>query len=116
MTQGVLVFISLQIVVMMSIAFYYNNAISKFLVVFLMVVFANGVYFMFDDIKGWPTEDTSNAKGVLSSVSIVNPSETTEGAIYITLYPDKLPMWYEYKYHRNSPRLFFIKYSNFYKI
>jgi len=112
MTQGILVFISLQIVLMMSIAFYFNNAISKFLVVFLLVLFANGIYFLFDGIKGWPTEDTSNVKGTLSSVTIINPSETDKGAIFITVFLETPPGWYEYHYHRNSPRLFYVKYSN----
>lgn len=112
MTQAILVFVALQIFILLSFTLYYNNRLSKFIVVLLLAVFANSVYFMFDGVKGWPTEDTSKVKGILSSVAIVNPTGTQEGAIYITVFPSKLPEWYEYVYHRESPRLFYVKYSN----
>lgn len=112
MTQAVLVFSSLFIVAVCSFLFYYNNVVSKFIAVLLLVLLSNGVYFMFDDAKGWPTENTKEVKGMLASVTIVNPTKEDPGAIYVSIFPEDLPKWYEYSYHRNSPRLFYIKYSN----
>lgn len=112
MTQSVLVFSALFVVAICSLLFYFNNVVSKFIAVLLLVLLANGVYFMFDGVKGWPTEDTKEVKGMLASVTIINPTKEDAGAIYISVFPESLPEWYEYSYHRKSPRLFYVKYSN----
>ena len=112
MTQSVIVFSALFIVAICSFLFYYNDVISKFIAVLLLVLLANGVYFMFDGVKGWPTENTREVKGMLASVTIVNPTRENEGAIYVSIFPETPPKWYEYSYHRKSPRLFYVKYSN----
>ena len=87
MTQSVIVFSALFIVAICSFLFYYNNVISKFIAVLLLVLLANGVYFMFDGVKGWPTENTREVKGMLASVTIVNPTRENEGAIYVSTFP-----------------------------
>lgn len=112
MTQTLLLLLALFVVFMMAISFYWNSKTIKFVVITLFVILANAVYFSLDGVKGWPSEDTSVVKGTLASVVIVNPSENSEGAIYISLFPTTPKKWYEYEYPRYAPKTFFIKYSN----
>ena len=112
MTQTLLLLLALFVVFMMAISFYWNSKIIKFVVITLFVILANAVYFSLDGVKGWPSEDTSVVKGTLASVVIVNPSESSDGAIYISLFPTTPKKWYEYEYPRYAPKTFFIKYSN----
>lgn len=112
MTQGILVALALQTVAMIAIAFYYNHWVAKFFVVAYLTVLANGVFFAFDGVKGWPAEEPREVKGTLASVVILNPSEKTEGAIYISVYLKDPPKWYEYDYPRIAPKTFYVRYSN----
>lgn len=112
MTQTLLLLLALFVVFMMAISFYWNSKTIKFVVITLFVILANAVYFSLDGVKGWPSEDTSVVKGTLASVVIVNPSENSEGAIYISLFPTTPKKWYEYEYPRYAPKTFFIKYTN----
>lgn len=112
MTQTLLLLLALFVVFTMAVSFYWNSKTIKFVVITLFVILANTVYFSLDGVKGWPSEDTSVVKGTLASVVIVNPSENSDGAIYISLFPTTPKKWYEYEYPRYAPKTFFIKYTN----
>ena len=111
MTQTLVLIIALATAGMTALAFYYNNWI-KFIVIVLVVALANMIYFTFDGVKGWPAEEQKEVKGNLATVVIINPSDKSEGAIIISLFPTTPTKWYEYEYHRYAPKTFFIKYSN----
>lgn len=111
MTQTLVLIIALATAGMIALAFYYNNWI-KFIVIALIVALANMIYFTFDGVKGWPAEEKREVKGTLATVVIINPSENSEGAIIISLFPTTPTKWYEYEYHRYAPKTYFIEYSN----
>ena len=111
MTQTLVLIIALATAGMTALAFYYNNWI-RFIVIALVVALANMIYFTFDGVKGWPAEEQKEVKGNLATVVIINPSDKSEGAIIISLFPTTPTKWYEYEYHRYAPKTFFIKYSN----
>lgn len=111
-TQAVILGLALQTALLLAISLYFRDWTMKFLTLVSAVLLANFVYFTFEGVKGWPSEDTSVVKGVLSSVVIVNPSNEEEGAIYISVFPSTPAEWYEYKYTRKAPKTFYIKYSN----
>lgn len=111
MTQTLVLIIALATAGMIALAFYYNNWI-KFIVIALIVALANMIYFTFDGVKGWPAEERREVKGNLATVVIINPSENSEGAIIISLFPTTPTEWYEYEYHRYAPKTYFIEYSN----
>jgi len=112
MTQVLLVIVGLLTAIVMALAFYWNNKTTRFFTVALFVMLANAMYFSLDGVKGWPSENTRVVKGILAAVVIVNPSDTDEGAIYISLYPTVPRKWYEYEYPRYAPKTFYVKYSN----
>jgi hypothetical protein len=112
MTQAILVGLSLQAVAFIALAFYTNHWFSKLLVVAYLTVIANGMYFAFDGVKGWPAEEPREVKGVIASIVIVNPSESFEGAIYVGVFLSDEKKWYEYDYPRIAPKVFYVKYSN----
>lgn len=112
MTQTILLLIGLATVSLMAIAFYWNDWVTKFTVLAFCVVLANTVYFALDGVKGWPAEEPTEVKGTLASIVILNPSEQTEGAIYISVYMKDEPEWYQYQYPRIAPKTFFVRYSN----
>ena len=112
MTQALLLIVGLVSAFVLALSYYWSNKVLKFLTVALFVFLANAIYFTFEDVKGWPTEETSEVKGILASVTIVNPSDTEGGGIYISLFPTTPQEWYEYQYHRYAPRIFYVEYSN----
>jgi hypothetical protein len=111
-SQALLVAFAIFTLAIIALAFYFRNPFLKFLVVAYLAVLASAIYFTYEGVKGWPTDDTAVVKGILSSVVIVNPSDMSEGAIYISLFPTLPSEWYEYQYHRKAPRTFYIKYTN----
>jgi len=114
MTQTILLFIALLTVTMTAISFYWNDKVTKFIVIALFVALANSIYFSLDGVKGWPAEEPGEVKGILASVVVVNPSppDSEEGGIYISLFPTLPKTWYEYVYPRTAPKTFYVKYSN----
>ena len=111
MTQTLVLIIALATAGMTALAFYYNNWI-RFIVIALVIALANMIYFTFDGVKGWPAEEREEIKGNLATVVIINPSENSEGAIIISLFPTTETKWYEYEYHRYAPKTYYIEYSN----
>jgi hypothetical protein len=111
-SQALLVAFALFTLAVIALAFYFRNSFFKFLVVAYLAILASAIYFMYDGVKGWPTDDDRVVKGILSSVVIVNPSDMSDGAIYISLFPTVPSEWYEYRYHREAPRTFYVKYTN----
>lgn len=111
-TQAIILGLALQTALLVAIALYFGNWIWRFVAITSIVVLANSIYFTFESVKGWPSEDTRVVKGILSSVVIVNPSNGDEGAIYISLFPTTPSKWYEYQYNRKAPKTFYIKYTN----
>lgn len=112
MTQAILVGLALQAVAFIALAFYNNHWFSKFLVVAYLTVLANGVYFAFDGVKGWPAEEPREVKGTLASVVVLNPSDKNEGAIYISVFLSENQKWWQYQYPRFAPKTFYVRYSN----
>jgi hypothetical protein len=112
MTQTILLFIALFVAIILAASFYWNSKILKFITIAFFVLLANAIYFSLDGVKGWPSEDTRVVKGLLASVVIVNPSNTDDGAIYISIFPTTPKKWYEYDYPRYAPKTFYVKYSN----
>lgn len=112
MTQAILVGLALQAVAFIALAFYNNHWFSKFLVVAYLTVLANGVYFALDGVKGWPAEEPREVKGTLASVVVLNPSNNSEGAIYISVFLNEDPKWWQYEYPRLAPKTFYVRYSN----
>jgi hypothetical protein len=112
MTQTILLLLALATVVVMAISFYWNDRITKFIVITMFVCVANSMYFSLDGVKGWPAEESRDVKGILAAVVILNPSDSDPGAIYISLYPTTPKKWYEYVYPRVAPKTYYVKYSN----
>lgn len=112
MTQAILVGLALQAVAFIALAFYTNHWFSKFLVVAYLTVLANGMYFAFDGVKGWPAEEPREVKGVIASIVILNPSANDEGAIYVSIFLSEDQKWWQYQYPRFAPKTFYVKYSN----
>lgn len=112
MTQTLLLAIALFSAVMLAVSFYFISKVIKFTVLALFVFLANAIYFSFDGVKGWPSEEPTEVKGILASVVIVNPTDEDAGGIYIGLYPSTPIKWYQYTYPRYAPKTFYIKYSN----
>lgn len=112
MTQTLLLLTGLFTAMTLAVAFYWNNKTTRFIVIAMFVVLSNAIYFSLDGVKGWPAEEPNEVKGTLASVVIVNPSNTDDGGIYISLFPTTPLKWYEYEYSRHAPKTFFIEYSN----
>jgi len=112
MTQILLLIFALFSALIMAISLYWNNLSAKFVSIALLVILANCVYFSLDGVKGWPAEEPREVKGNLASVVIINPSESFEGAIYISVFLKEKVKWYEYSYSRIAPKTFYVKYSN----
>lgn len=112
MTQTILLLVGLATVSIMAIAFYWNDWITKFTVLAFCVVLANTVYFALDGVKGWPAEEPREVKGTLASVVVLNPSNNSEGAIYISVFLSENPRWWQYEYPRLAPKTFYVRYSN----
>ena len=112
MTQNLLLIMGLVMVCMMAISFYWNDIITKFVVLAMFVALANSIYFSLDGVKGWPAEENAEIKGTLASVVIINPSEAGPGSIYIGVFMKDPPKWYQYDYPRIAPKTFYIRYSN----
>ncbi len=69
----------------LSFAFmiYYNKSFwLKLSTITLLFAIVNMIYFSFDSIKGWPSNEKIT-KGQLVFVEIVEPTETYKGAIYL---------------------------------
>lgn len=112
MTQMILLFIGLTAAASMAVAFYWNNVVMKLFVLTSYAILASAVYFSLDGVKGWPAEEKKEVSGMLASVIIINPSDKSEGAIIISLFPNGVKDWYEYEYPRYAPKTFYLKYSN----
>ena len=112
MTQYIILSFALFISVIIAAAFYYKSVALKFLAILFVVILANMIYFTFDGVKGWPANETREVKGMLASVIIINPSEMSEGAIIISLFPSTEPKWYEYEYPNYAPKTYYLEYSN----
>lgn len=112
MTQAILAGLALQAVAFIALAFYTNHWFSKFLVVAYLTVLANGMYFAFDGVKGWPAEEPREVKGVIASIVVLNPSANDEGAIYVGVFLNENKKWWQYQYPRFAPKTFYVKYSN----
>lgn len=112
MTQIALLIIALVTLAIVVVTFYFNKTWMKFVAMVILTVVANTVYFSLDGVKGWPAEEPREVKGTLASVVVINPSQSSEGAIYIGVFLKDDTKWYEYKYSRFAPKTFYIKYSN----
>lgn len=112
MTQILLLIFALFSAIIMAISLYWNNLTTKFVSLALLVILANCVYFSLDGVKGWPAEEPREVSGIIASIVVINPSESSEGAIYVGVFLKEKAKWYEYSYSRIAPKTFYIKYSN----
>ena len=100
-----------------AIMLYYNKVFwFKLSTVTLLFAMANMIYFSFDSMKGWPS-DQKIAKGELIFVHIVEPTETYKGAIYVYVREEMTEReWYDkyisyFYWDGNAPRSYFIPYT-----
>ena len=112
MTQVMLLVMAFFVVSYLALSYYYDNWINRFAVLTLFVCLANAVYFSLDGAKGWPAEEPRELSGIIASIVVINPSESSDGAIYVGVFLKEKPKWYEYSYSRVAPKTFYIKYSN----
>lgn len=112
MTQTIFLVISLLVTGIVAISLYWNNIVTKFVSLALLVIIANSIYFSLDGVKGWPAEEPNEVKGTLASVVIVNPSSSDKGGIYISIFLTEKHEWYKYVYPRIAPKTFYVEYSN----
>lgn len=112
MTQTIFLVVSLLVTGIVAVSLYWNNIVTKFVSLAFLVIIANSIYFSFDGVKGWPTEEPNEIKGTLASIVIVNPSSSDKGGIYISVFLDENHKWYEYVYPRIAPKTFYVEYSN----
>ena len=112
MTQYIILLFALFIALVIAAAFYFRSNSLKFLSILFVVALSNMIYFTFDGVKGWPAEEKEEVKGTLASIVIINPSENSEGAIYISLFQSESGHWYDYEYPRYAPKTYFVEYSN----
>lgn len=111
--------ITVGILFALSFAFmiYYSKVFwLKLSTVTLLFILVNMIYFGFDSLKGWPSNDKIT-KGQLVYVEIVEPTETYDGAIYlyVRLEPEE-ETWYSkyinFKYwDEYAPRSYFMPYT-----
>lgn len=112
MIQLILLSVAVAFFFILAVTYFWNNLPLKFASLVFAIVLANGVYFSLDRMAGWPV-DAKDIKGTIASITMVNPTETDEGGIYIAVF-STLPLeWYEYIYPRKAPRLYFLEYSNY---
>lgn len=112
MTQYIILAFALLTALVLAGALYYKSISMKFMSVLFAVILANMIYFTFDGVKGWPANEKSEVKGVLASVIIINPSNVSDGAIIISLFPSTEAKWYEYVYPNYAPKTYYLEYSN----
>lgn len=112
MTQYIILSFALLTALVIAGALYFRSVMMKFLAVLFAVVLANMIYFTFDGVKGWPAVEDREVKGVLASIVILNPSEDSDGAIIISLFPSGEKKWYEYVYPNYAPKTYYLEYSN----
>jgi hypothetical protein len=112
MIQLILLSVAVVFFFILAVTYFWNNVPLKFASLVLAVVLANGVYFSLDRLAGWPVE-AKQVKGIVASITMVNPTETEEGGIYISVFSSLPVGWYEYLYPRKAPRLYYLEYSNY---
>lgn len=112
MTQTFLLIAAFFVAFIIAITFYFNKSWMKFVAVVALTIIANTMYFSLDGVKGWPAEEPREVKGTIASIVIINPSESSEGAIYVGVFLSDERKWYEYDYPRIAPKTFYVKYSN----
>jgi hypothetical protein len=112
MIQLILLSIAVAFFFILAVTYFWNNVPLKFASLVFAVVLANGVYFSLDRLAGWPVE-AKDVKGIVASITMVNPTDTEEGGIYISVFSTLPVAWYEYIYPRKAPRLYYLEYSNY---
>lgn len=112
LTASILFAVSFAFMIYYSKVFWF-----KISTVTLLFAIVNMIYFSFDTIKGWPSDDKI-PKGQLVYVEIVEPTETYTGAIYVYVrHEPKEDNWYtkylSYVYWDSmAPRSYYIPYTN----
>lgn len=112
LTASILFAVSFAFMIYYSKVFWF-----KLSTITLLFAIVNMIYFSFDTIKGWPSDDKI-PKGQLVFVEIVEPTETYTGAIYVYVrHESKASIWYNkylsYIYWDNmAPRSYYIPYTN----
>lgn len=112
LTASILFAVSFAFMIYYSRVFWF-----KLSTITLLFAIVNMIYFSFDTIKGWPSDDKI-PKGQLVFVEIVEPTENYTGAIYVYVRHElKVSTWYSkylsYIYWDNmAPRSYYIPYTN----
>lgn len=94
--------------------YFSKNFILKFITATYLFFVASAMYFSLDTYKGWPTNDKVE-KGVLVYVIVDDPSENSDGAIYLWVRNSEVKfLWYQWLGYipENEPRSFVLPYSN----
>lgn len=85
MIQLILLSIALAFFFVLAVTYFWNNLPLKFASLIFAIVLANGVYFSLDRLAGWPLE-AKEIKGTIASITLVNPTDTDDGGIYIAVF------------------------------
>ena len=76
--------------------FFSKSILLKLSTVAVLFVISNQIYFGFESMKGWPTEEKPDSKGQLLWAIVNEPSSDDPGAIYMWVYlPDTDLSWYK---------------------
>lgn len=99
-----IVVVAILFAVSFSLMIFFTKSVwLKLLTVAILFVISNQVYFGFESIKGWPTEEKLEGSGQLLWAVVNEPAANDPGAIYLWVYvPPPEDGWYE-KYVNYHP-------------
>lgn len=110
----IIVFLLIILAVLYTLQLYFSkNFAIKLLAATYLFFVASAMYFSLDTYKGWPTSEKIE-RGVLTAVIVDDPSEESEGAIYIWVRNTEVKFyWYQWLGYTpsNEPRSFVIPYT-----
>lgn len=109
-----IVFLLIILAILYITQLYFNkNFLLKLLTVTYLFFVASAMYFSLDTYKGWPTSEKVK-EGVLVFVIVDEPTEVSEGAIYIWVRDSEVKFfWYQWIGYtpKDEPRSFILPYT-----
>jgi hypothetical protein len=112
-----IVIVAILFAISFSLMIFFAKSIwLKLSTVAILFVISNQIYFGFESMKGWPTEEKLQGSGQLLWAIVNEPNGSDAGAIYMWVYlPEDDSTWYNkyVKYHTNdaSPRAVKLPYN-----
>lgn len=109
-----IVFLLIILAILYITQLYFNKSFTvKLLTVTYLFFVASAMYFSLDTYKGWPTNEKVK-EGILTFVIIDEPTEVSEGAIYIWVRNSEVKFfWYQWLGYspKDEPRSFVLPYT-----